>query len=108
MSAYIGHYDLVDDDIMQMSTKENRNFTGTLMCVDHFGNLLLYDAVEEINTGTKTHKRVLNQVIISMDKLRAVSVLVCFTFLFVFHCGLVMLYTEAESVSEPPESNQSD
>ena len=59
--------------MLQILTTEKRTFTGTLMCVDHFGNLLLYDAVEEMNAG----KRVLNQIIISLDKVQAASVLVC-------------------------------
>lgn len=64
--------------MLQIVTTEKRTFNGTLMCVDHFGNLLLYDAVEEMNTSTKAHKRILNQVIISLEKLQAVSVLVWF------------------------------
>lgn len=59
---------------LQILTTDERTLTGTLMCVDHFGNLLVYDAVEEMKVG----KRVLNQIIISLDKLKAVSVLVCF------------------------------
>jgi hypothetical protein len=46
------------------------------MCIDHFGNLLLYDAVEEVQASSKLHKRILNQAIISLDKVSNVSVLV--------------------------------
>jgi small nuclear ribonucleoprotein (snRNP)-like protein len=61
---------------MQVSTKDKRTFLGTLMCIDHFGNLLLYDAVEEVQASSKLHKRILNQAIISLDKVSNVSVLV--------------------------------
>lgn len=61
---------------MQVVTVDKRVFLGTLMCIDHFGNLLLYEAVEEVQTGAKVHRRILNQIIISLDKMKAVSVLV--------------------------------
>jgi small nuclear ribonucleoprotein (snRNP)-like protein len=64
--------------LLQIVTKDKRTFIGTLMCVDHFGNLLLYDAVEEMNTTSKAHKRFLNQIIISLEKLKTVTVLVRF------------------------------
>lgn len=46
------------------------------MCIDHFGNLLIFDAVEEMSTGKQVHDRRLNQIIVALKTVQAAQVLV--------------------------------
>lgn len=59
-----------------MVTKGNRTFVGSLTCVDHFGNVLLFDAVEDVALEGEHFERVMNQVIVRLDDIASATVLV--------------------------------
>lgn len=61
---------------MQVSTTAKRTFTGCLMCIDHFGNLLIFDAFEDMSTGDHVHDRRLNHIIVPLNTVQDAQVLV--------------------------------
>lgn len=70
---------------MQIATTAKRTFTGCLMCIDHFGNLLIFDAFEDMSTGAQAHDRRLNQIIIPLNTVQAAQVLVRYLHLSHLH-----------------------
>lgn len=51
--------------------------SGTFVCLDHLGNVMLFDTYCQYHIAGKTLERALNQVIIPQSQLKSAEVLVC-------------------------------
>lgn len=61
---------------MQVTTVDGRVMSGTFVCLDHLGNLLLFDTYCQYCIAAETLERALNQVIIPQAHLKSAQVLV--------------------------------
>eukprot|EP00892_Ulva_mutabilis_P003251 jgi/Ulvmu1/1298/UM011_0023.1 len=61
---------------VRIITDAKRTFTGCLMCIDHLGNLLIFDAMEHMHTSNRGHERRLNQIIVPLQTIDTAEVLV--------------------------------
>lgn len=61
---------------MQLVTTTDREFTGSLTCLDHDGNVLLFDAFEHLTLGGETVDRSLTQIVVPFKLIKRASVLV--------------------------------
>eukprot|EP01025_Chloroclados_australasicus_P048485 TRINITY_DN5495_c0_g1_i1.p3 TRINITY_DN5495_c0_g1~~TRINITY_DN5495_c0_g1_i1.p3 ORF type:complete len:127 (+),score=17.38 TRINITY_DN5495_c0_g1_i1:231-611(+) len=61
---------------MRIATTTDRLFQGTLTCIDHMGNVLLFDAYETCHIGEHKHDRNLNQIILPQQLIKKAEVLV--------------------------------
>lgn len=61
---------------MQVTTVDGRVMSGTFVCLDHLGNLLLFDTYCQYCMAGETLERALNQVIIPQAHLKSAQVLV--------------------------------
>jgi small nuclear ribonucleoprotein (snRNP)-like protein len=56
-----------------------REFLGTFTCLDHFGNVLLFDAYEQVALKDTSFERPLQQIVVPLELIKSASVLVCTT-----------------------------
>ena len=61
---------------VQVTTNTGRKFVGTFTCLDHLGNLLLFDAVENVALKTSTFERPLQQAVVPLKLIQKAEVLV--------------------------------
>ena len=59
-----------------MTTNDGRELTGTLTCLDHLGNLLLFDTYETYTTKDGAKERPLNSAIVPLKLVKSCQVLV--------------------------------
>jgi small nuclear ribonucleoprotein (snRNP)-like protein len=63
-----------DDKCAQLKTICDRNFTGTLVCLDKLGNVLLFDAIEHCTIGAFKQDRSLGQIIVPLKLIKQTQV----------------------------------
>jgi small nuclear ribonucleoprotein (snRNP)-like protein len=58
----------------QLKTLSDRDFTGTLVCLDKLGNVLLFDAIENCTIGHFQQDRSLGQIIVPLKHIKQTQV----------------------------------
>ena len=61
---------------MQVITTTDREFRGVFTCLDHWGNILLLEAIEQVTINDDSFERPLQQVVVPQNLLKSASVLV--------------------------------
>lgn len=61
---------------VQVITTSDREFKGVFTCLDHWGNILLLEAVEQVTIRDDSFERPLLQVVVPPQLLKSASVLV--------------------------------
>ena len=60
----------------QVVTIDGRELTGTFNCLDHLGNILLFDTFERYKSGDVLKERPLHAVIVPQARIQSAKVLV--------------------------------